>query len=302
MLGMCEMLVTSMAANSTGAKKAARKKKRQGKLASSMAATGQRKRKRSRSSSSSSSDTEEEESEQASEEDEPAEGEEGQVARRMEAMEKRLKKDREVAKERERLADEEARQKVRFSEQLLQVKSEVNKERIIFLQKIYADCAAVELDLVGKKIKLRRDVKKRFASVFDKIMKRIAILLVDDRTPGMFAYKQIIEQGETEGAFSKAEVDRMKKFEGQLRTTGAETGRRPRGARNQQGFQPNRPARKLKQPTRGGGGKPQCSFPGCIAAGNTNHKRSECWKDPNSRKHRPPGGQQRQPGAGEVPP
>ena len=303
MIRVCEALVTSIAANNAGNKKD-KKKKRHAELASVRAAAGQKKRKRSRSSSSSSSDEEEEDSEREEDEPEPAEDAEqdeaGQVARRMEALERRLKKDREAAKQKEKLLEGEAKQKVKFAEQLLQVKTEANKERIIFLQKIYMDCAAVEIDLAGKKVKLRKDVEKRFASMFTKIMQRIALLLVDDRTPGMFAQKHIIEHGETEAVYSKAEVDRMKKLESQLKVTGG--ARRGRGAQQQQAGPAQRPPRKAKQARGGGGhGKPQCTFPGCIASGNTAHARSACWKDPASRKYRPQNGQQRQTGE-QAPP
>ena len=99
--------------------------------------------------------------------------------------------------------------------------AEANREKITFLHRVYSDFTAVELDIVSKKFKLRKDVRKRFTKLFELLMRRIAITMADERTPGLMNYKTVIKTGETERCFNKQEVDRLKKHEGVIRTGGA---------------------------------------------------------------------------------
>lgn len=282
--------VVAAVANNPAAKKAARKKKQKLRPASSQIARGQKKRKKDSSSSSSSSDSEPSDEEEVTGEDEPEDGEPGEdlMQRRLNNMEKRLKQSREDAKNKAKLAEEEEKLKGRFQEQLAQVKNDSNKERVTFLQRIFSDCTAVELDIISKKVKLRKDVRKRFTQVFELLMRRIALLLADDRTPGIFAYKTIIETGEAEACYTKSEVDRLKKYEGQIRANVGPGSGRNRAQRQAAPAAPGRQARKDKPARRQvQQQKQQCNYAGCVAAGNTNHARAACWKDPNSRKFRP---------------
>ena len=297
--------VVAAAAN-PAAKKAARKKKQKLRPASGIIARGEKKKRKHSSSSSSSSETDQDESgggtgsdedSQAGEEEETREEE---MMRRLANMEKKLKQSKETAKDKSKLSEEEEKLKTRFQEQLAQVKSEANREKITFLQRVYSDCTAVELDIVSKKFKLRKDVRKRFTKLFELLMRRIAITMADDRTPGLMNYKTVIETGETERCFNKQEVDRLKKYEGVLRTGTASL---PRTTRNRQGAAPVASRQREKRRTAGrvapAKGRQQCTFAGCVAAGNINHARSACWKDPQSTKYRPQQGARGQ--AAEVP-
>lgn len=297
-LGQNELLLgvfrETLAALAKPAKEA--KKKKKAKPLSSII-TAERKRKRQKDdSSSSSSESEEEASEEEQEEEGDEEEEEGEAGnRRLDRIEKLVKKVASEGKDKRKATEGQEKLKEKFAQQLAPVRSLENREKIIFFQKLYADCAYVDQELEAKKFSLSREGKKRFKSVFSTIYRRIGLLQMDDKTPGLMQYRSVIETGDAEQCLSKPEQDRAKKLEMALRAGPAAGGSgRTRGRGGGAPAAPAPPSRRPKntgrtanKPGQRGRG-PACDYPACIASGNTGHPRASCWKDPGSNKYRKP--------------